>query len=184
MLRNIHSVANAMISTNRSMLRLSCMFHFLHVCIQTFGNEIEVASVASVTGMAVPEESQVYGRMLESAFIDTMTSARGFLGSSWTADQEQGHGQVPFESRSKVSRDSEKSCGDTLSGVFSILALSVDVCPVFMLHLPPETGVDPRNDTLLRRAVDASVSALCGENEQVVRRAMEFLVTLVSCWEC
>jgi hypothetical protein len=118
------------------------------------------------------------GKCLERLLLSTIDTARNSLGTTWTSSQRQGNGQPPFESKAEPIEDRQTS-NEALPGIFSLLRTCAERCPVFLLRLPAAPGLDCKEDSLYRLAVESAVASLIEADVETSRSAMEYLESTV-----
>lgn len=118
-------------------------------------------------------------RAIQSLLLSSFDTMNRMLGKTWTSER-QGNGQPAFESKPAAkSASQEKASTSALPSVFSLLRSLSKSCPVFLLQLPSRQGVDPREDPLFARAIDAAVASLLVPEEALSLGSLELLVSLI-----
>lgn len=167
-------------SGKRELASLDVALSFLGTFVDSYGHAIENAALRKLGGSAISVHSDDLGRMLEQMLAKVVSAAENSLGGMWKRQVEQG--QVPFESRTQLTTNSDSASSDCLSGTLDLQTKCLENCPLFILHVPAELGEG--EDKLLRRAVDSATAYLSDENPDLAKSSLRFLQTLVSHTVC
>ena len=154
-------------------------FAFVDKFLSAYGDLVEKGALDALGGSPVQEHVKEPGRLLEDLILETTTSVQENLGDIWTNPSEQGNGEEAFERKPSPVRKPTMKSNESLAGILSFLTKALDICPVFLLHLPAAKGKDFEDDMLLRRAVDSSVASLNDSDPELAKNSISFLQTLV-----
>lgn len=183
LLKDLCSIIDSVLeSGKREYFRLDLALGFLTTFVDSYGHTVEDAALRKLSGSASSTQGDDLGRMLEQMLVKIISAAENSLGGMWNrqAEQGQGQGQVPFESRAHLTTNTVSTSSDCLSGALDLLIKCLENCPVFVLHVPAGPGVQHSDDRLLRRAVDSATAYLSDENPDLAKSSLNFLWTLVS----
>lgn len=148
--------------------------------MKTYGEGIESGALAALSGSTLSDQVREVGRLLEELLLNTVAAVQESLGDVWTSPREQGQGQAAFESKPPApAPKAPPKSNELLGGLLSLLAKCLNICPLFLLHVPAAPGVNRDSDLLLRRAVDSAVSCLDDVDPETTRCAIHFLHEMV-----
>jgi len=168
-----------MINSSNRPIHSESLFKFLSDFARTYGGRIEREVVSNDHETGSSDEAFNLGRIFEELLQTLVASISTQLGDTWTITKEQGNGQPAFESKSVPSRKSKENVSnDSLAGMFSFVTICMDACPLFLFHLPARPRLEPKDDMLLRRAVESAVVSLNDCNPFVAGHAMKLLTAV------
>jgi len=154
-------------------------FVFVGDFVATYGEDVEKGALAALSGSSLPDHVREIGRLLENLILETIASVQENLGNVWTNPSEQGNGEEAFERKPSPVKKPQMKSNESLAGILSFLTKALEVCPVFLLHLPAAPGKDHEDDMLLRRAVDSAVASLNDSDPELARHSISFLKAMV-----
>jgi hypothetical protein len=177
-------VASTRVSVNSSHGEFDPIFDFTCKCIDTYGEIIEKGLVPSVSGISSTILYIGVRRIIEKLILDNIAVTKGSLGNVFTNPSQQKNGQDAFESKPTPKVYTGVSSCDSLGSVFTMLTKCLKQCPLFAFSLPAITTGSPTtvingSDSLLRRAVDASVESLSTGDPVLTNNAIVLLIALV-----
>ena len=180
LLDKLCSVATAFLQkTSSSRAHFEVAFEFVGNYVNAYGGDVEKGTLSTLGGSSVQDFTKELGRLLEQLILGTVAAVQENLGNVWDSPSEQGQGEDAFESKPSPVRKPQMKSNESLAGILSFLTKGLEVCPVFLLHLPAAPGKDPEDDMLLRRAVDSAVASLNDSDPEIARNSIAFLEALV-----
>ena len=181
MLKDLTSTASSILKTaNGGLVYYDAIFAFLEEFIRIYGEGVENAALATLSGSSPSADELEVGKMVEELMLELLGAVRDSLGSKWNEPKEQGQGQEAFESKPHFAPKADQMSQDSLARVFSLVATCMVTCPVFLFYLPAEAGLDRDDDKLLRRAIDTAVTSLNDNDQEITLKAIKFLMATVS----
>jgi hypothetical protein len=155
------------------------LFDFLVKCVHNFGAVVENVTLSIIRGSVVTDTDKEVKNMLEDLMLKTISAARESIGFVGTKSIEQKQGQPAFESKPSLPRKPGFFLNEALTGVFTLMRICMDMCPLFLLHLSTGQGSDRKDDILLISAINCAVMSLNDSDPEMARTAMKFLTVVV-----
>ena len=184
LLRELCSTTRSILKAVNARTSLNPVFAFLENVVETFGARVEQTALDTLRGFVTGENERELGLLLEELVLDVVEAARPTLGDVWSTPRKQFKGELAFESKPSPIQRAGSMPNDSLAGVLSFLSRCLNICPVFLQHLPAGPGVDKDDDLMMRRAMDSAVASLSDADPALARCSTSFLQSVVSFDNC
>lgn len=150
------------------------ILEFVAETTEIYGHLAEECAILELSSTAMPSvkakhTKDIIDRLLYLSFETVNTSL--------TKGSEQGRGQMPFESSSRLENTQKKKTSEFLSGFFSILTSCINRCPTLLIHLRFRSELE--DDGIFVRSVDTAASAINEKESEVSRSAMIYLKSVI-----
>jgi hypothetical protein len=153
--------------------------HFLSLFATTYGQIVEDGAIASLSGSPLIGRGHELGPVLTDLVLRVVSWEDSF-GVLPDASRGQRHGQPSFETGSRETRATDTTSNEYLVSLLNLLTVCIGHCPVFTLHLPARKGVPIDEERLLHRYVNFAADSLGGEDQDLLRSSIMFLLEMVS----
>ena len=152
------------------------VLEFVAETIETYGDVAEESVIHVISGSTA--SAPAYANNIKDIIDRLLYLSFETVHTSLAKGSEQGRGQMPYESSSRMETDLDKKILDYLSGFFTMLTSCINRCPILLINLRFRFAQE--DDGIFERTMDTAVSAVSGKESEVSRSAMVYLKSVVS----